>query len=172
MVHVLPCYGIYFTVSDLLFWIRDLGKSYLYIRLWLDSIFYTVLFQILIHLSVLIFKAEIDLWNIKRKANVPHNLWIYLLAPITIYLWYLNSNTLFILLTINHGFTYWIIFDIYLNKRRNLDYDYIGENSLLDRFLFWFKNRNINVLIPKVIFLSISLSLYFYFLKYPLHFRP
>ncbi len=132
----------------------NLGSSYVHINKSPSYIFLTMLSQVLIHLSILIFKAEFDRLIINKGVPVPHKLWICLLAPITVFSWYPDLSLVLI-----HASLYWIVFDIYLNLRRNLPYDYIGKGSGLDNFLFWFKSRGINVLVPKVALLLILVIL-------------
>ncbi len=119
---------------------------------------------------VLFINVEYDVKVLKEKYITNH--WIrfiiriILVVPSTILInvtdiTVLNLTTTFFLL----GAIWWIIFDIYLNLRRGLDWNYIGTESAFDYIFIYFSfNQNPFILQWEIkrllLFLSFILFIY------------
>jgi hypothetical protein len=108
-------------------------------------------FQIWTLVVFLILSVEFDYWRIKNKRKIDHNVnaAFRIIIGIAVLQDYFH---LAIFLS-----SWWILFDLFLNLRRGLPWDYIGTEAELDKLL---RKVKINQFVVKLLVLAISILLY------------
>jgi hypothetical protein len=116
--------------------------------------------QILILILFLIASILIDAYLIKKGKHISHgwNAFKTIFVGLLVLGWdepnnYKLFSHLFIYLS-----SWWILFDIGLNLKRGLPFDYIGTEAELDKIL---KKIKINQFVVKIVVLTISLIFLF-----------